>query len=164
MRSAALFAIPVSHFAPLAMAQSSVTLYGIIDNGVTYATNQGGAHTWQAVSGVVAGSRWGFTGAEDLGGGMKAIFTLENGFDGFSGQESHCRLLSLEAYGYLRDGRLSACCGRRAAGADHGILRIERTQSARHSGRFAPYVLKASKTNRRKTWRHGCHPYCPSTM
>lgn len=86
MRSAALFAIPVSLFAPLAMAQSSVTLYGIIDNGVTYATNQGGAHSWQAVSGVVAGSRWGFTGAEDLGGGMKAIFTLENGFDGFSGQ------------------------------------------------------------------------------
>ena len=86
MRSAALLAIPLSLFAPLAMAQSSVTLYGIIDNGVTYATNQGGAHSWQAVSGVVAGSRWGFTGAEDLGGGMKAIFTLENGFDGFSGQ------------------------------------------------------------------------------
>lgn len=86
MRSAALFAIPISLFAPLAMAQSSVTLYGIIDNGVTYATNQGGAHSWQAVSGVVAGSRWGFTGKEDLGGGIKAIFTLENGFDGFSGQ------------------------------------------------------------------------------
>lgn len=67
-------------------AQSSVTLYGIIDNGITYATNQDGKHSWQAVSGVAAGSRWGFTGTEDLGGGMKAIFTLENGFDGFSGQ------------------------------------------------------------------------------
>ncbi|BFG79812.1 porin [Paraburkholderia terrae] len=86
MKCAVLFAIPFSLCASAAMAQSSVTLYGIIDNGVTYATNQGGAHSWQAVSGVVAGSRWGFTGTEDLGAGMKAIFTLENGFDGFTGQ------------------------------------------------------------------------------
>ncbi|MDR6412332.1 UNVERIFIED_ORG: putative porin [Burkholderia sp. 1595] len=82
----ALLAIPLSVLASTAMAQSSVTLYGIIDNGITYATNQGGGHSVQAVSGVAAGSRWGFTGSEDLGGGMKAIFTLENGFDGFSGQ------------------------------------------------------------------------------
>ncbi|AXF12938.1 porin (plasmid) [Paraburkholderia graminis] len=86
MKCAALVVIPFSLCMPAAMAQSSVTLYGIIDNGVTYSTNQDGAHSWQAVSGEVAGSRWGFTGTEDLGGGMRAVFTLENGFDGFSGQ------------------------------------------------------------------------------
>jgi GBP family porin len=64
-----------------AHAQSSVTLYGLIDAGLTYTNNQGGAHNFQATSGAVNGSRWGLRGAEDLGGGLKAIFTLENGFN-----------------------------------------------------------------------------------
>jgi len=68
-----------------AFAQSSVTLYGLIENGLTYSTNQEGGHSFQTASGVGSGSRWGFKGSEDLGSGMKAIFTLENGFDGFSG-------------------------------------------------------------------------------
>ncbi|WP_116135669.1 porin [Trinickia diaoshuihuensis] len=67
-------------FATMAHAQSSVTLYGLIDAGITYTNNQGGAHAWQETSGSVNGSRWGLRGAEDLGGGLKAIFTLENGF------------------------------------------------------------------------------------
>lgn len=64
-----------------AHAQSSVTLYGIIDAGFTYTSNQGGKTGWQAVSGNESGSRWGLLGAEDLGGGTKAIFRLENGFN-----------------------------------------------------------------------------------
>jgi GBP family porin len=63
-----------------AHAQSSVTLYGLIDAGITYTSNQGGAHNVQETSGAVNGSRWGLRGSEDLGGGLKAIFTLENGF------------------------------------------------------------------------------------
>ncbi|WP_296659415.1 porin [Paraburkholderia sp.] len=63
-----------------AQAQSSVTLYGLIDAGITYTNNQNGHSAWQMRSGTVNGSRWGLRGAEDLGGGLKAIFTLENGF------------------------------------------------------------------------------------
>ncbi|KWK85819.1 porin [Burkholderia ubonensis] len=66
--------------ATAAHAQSSVTLYGLIDAGITYTNNQGGHSAWQQSTGSVNGSRWGLRGAEDLGGGLKAIFTLENGF------------------------------------------------------------------------------------
>jgi len=68
-------------FAGAAHAQNSVTLYGLIDAGITYTNNQGGSKNVQATSGQVNGSRWGLRGAEDLGGGLKAIFTLENGFN-----------------------------------------------------------------------------------
>ena len=71
--------------ASAAHAQSSVTLYGLIDVGITYTNSQltshGGHSNWQETSGAVDGSRWGLRGAEDLGGGLKAIFTLENGFN-----------------------------------------------------------------------------------
>ncbi|KAG0164460.1 hypothetical protein DFQ30_009929 [Apophysomyces sp. BC1015] len=68
-------------FAGAAHAQSSVTLYGIIDEGLNYTSNSGGHTLWSLSSGVMQGSRWGLRGTEDLGGGLKAIFTLENGFD-----------------------------------------------------------------------------------
>ncbi len=76
----------------VAHAQSSVTLYGIVDVGIEHINNtqSGGAITREA-SGNLSGSRWGLKGVEDLGGGLKAIFTLENGFnvnDGTSAQST----------------------------------------------------------------------------
>ena len=68
-------------FVGAAHAQNSVTLYGLIDAGITYTNNQSGSKNVQATSGQVNGSRWGLRGSEDLGGGLKAIFTLENGFN-----------------------------------------------------------------------------------
>jgi predicted porin len=62
-----------------AMAQSSpssVTLYGIVDAGVVH--NTGVTNKNQVVSGIMEGSRIGLRGNEDLGGGFRAIFTLEN--------------------------------------------------------------------------------------
>ncbi|MFM0012417.1 porin [Paraburkholderia sediminicola] len=74
-------------FAPIsAMAQSSVTLYGLIDEGLNYTNNTGGHSNIQMESGFAQGSRWGMKGSEDLGGGTKAIFQLENGFDVNSGK------------------------------------------------------------------------------
>lgn len=67
-------------------AQGSVTLYGILDAGITYTNNSGGHSQWQAQSGILQGSRWGLKGSEDLGGGTKAIFQLENGFNVFNGR------------------------------------------------------------------------------
>jgi predicted porin len=65
----------------IAQAQSSVTLYGIVDDGPSYTSNAGGHAGWQMVSGSAQGSRWGLKGIEDLGGGLATIFRLENGFN-----------------------------------------------------------------------------------
>ncbi|MEK6422587.1 MAG: porin [Burkholderia gladioli] len=67
-------------------AQSSVTLYGILDAGVTYVSNSGGAHVFKFDDGVSYGNRIGFKGVEDLGGGLKAVFVLESGFHLGNGQ------------------------------------------------------------------------------
>lgn len=61
-----------------ASAQSSVTLYGIVDNGLQYETGGPKAHVFGAESGGWAQSRFGLKGAEDIGGGTKAIFQLES--------------------------------------------------------------------------------------
>jgi len=69
-----------------AHAQSSVTLYGIIDEGINYNSNIKGGHTFGLQGAVMQGSRWGLRGAEDLGNGLQAIFTLESGFDNNTGK------------------------------------------------------------------------------
>jgi len=62
-----------------------VTLYGIIDEGLTVTTNQAGHRNYQLSSLGLQASRWGFKGSEDLGSGTAAIFVLESGFDPTSG-------------------------------------------------------------------------------
>ncbi|WP_118184711.1 porin [Paraburkholderia phosphatilytica] len=64
-----------------AWAQNTVTLYGVIDEGIDYTNNVGGSKVYELQSGYVQGSRFGLKGAEDLGGGLKAVFQLENGFN-----------------------------------------------------------------------------------
>ncbi|PXW24469.1 porin [Paraburkholderia caballeronis] len=86
MKKSLLALAAMSAFAGVAHAQSSVTLYGIIDQGINYTNNAKGASLINMTSGVLQGSRWGLRGAEDLGGGLKAIFVLENGFDLSSGK------------------------------------------------------------------------------
>ncbi|MGU7771714.1 porin [Burkholderia sp. MR1-5-21] len=83
-----LAAVALSAFAVPARAQSSVTLYGIVDNGLVYQNSQtslgsttGGRSNKKLVAGIYAGNRFGIKGAEDLGGGTKVIFTLEAGFN-----------------------------------------------------------------------------------
>lgn len=63
-----------------AFAQSSVTLYGRLDTGLTYVSNVNGQHLYKMDDGILYGNRWGFLGTEDLGGGNSAVFQLENGF------------------------------------------------------------------------------------
>ncbi|ABE36728.1 hypothetical protein DR64_7598 [Paraburkholderia xenovorans LB400] len=64
-----------------AHAQSSVTLYGVVTDGLNFTSNGGGHTSFRMQSGDVPNSRWGLLGSEDLGGGYKAVFRLENGFD-----------------------------------------------------------------------------------
>ncbi|QBR01953.1 porin [Paraburkholderia pallida] len=70
-------------FSAAARAQSSITLYGIIDESIQYTHNATptGGNQIGLYSGNISGSRWGLKGSEDLGGGLKAIFQLEDGFD-----------------------------------------------------------------------------------
>jgi general bacterial porin, GBP family len=63
-----------------AMAQSSVTLYGVADVFVQYLDN-GGSHSYSERSGGSTGSLFGLKGNEDLGGGWHAVFDVENGFN-----------------------------------------------------------------------------------
>src|ERR1700682_5756004 len=72
-------------FTASSYAQSSVTLYGLISGGVGFATNQGGHNAYQALSGTNQNPRWGLKGREDLGGGLSAVFQLENGFNLMTG-------------------------------------------------------------------------------
>ena len=79
-----------------AHAQSSITLYGIVDAGLGYSSGQavaqgaGGpgqpaaytnASSYAFTGGTWSGSRWGIKGNEDLGGGSSLVFQLENGFN-----------------------------------------------------------------------------------
>ncbi|MFP3798143.1 porin [Paraburkholderia sp. SIMBA_027] len=75
-------------FASASYAQSSVTLYGIVDAGFTYTTNVGGERNYALTSGNVQASRWGLRGVEDLGGGLKTVFNLESGFDVMNGNNA----------------------------------------------------------------------------
>jgi predicted porin len=77
-----------------AHAQSSATLYGIVDAGIGYQNSSGslgqtsnGHSAVKMINGVWAGSRFGLKGNEDLGGGTAAIFQLEQGFNSITGAQ-----------------------------------------------------------------------------
>jgi predicted porin len=88
--AAALCAIGVP-----ALAQNGITIYGVFDVGVQYMTNADAAgHSQTSVaSGSYQPSRFGFKGQEDLGGGYKALFVLENGFNADTGAQSSASTL-----------------------------------------------------------------------
>ena len=69
-----------------ASAQSSVTLNGVIDGGVTYVNNQHGGAATLFDSGILTPTTWTLRGMEDLGGGLKAVFELTSQFDVGSGE------------------------------------------------------------------------------
>lgn len=86
MKKSLVAAILLASFACTARAQNSVTLYGLIDVGMNYANNIGGHSQYSMGTGNLAGNRWGLRGTEDLGGGLKTLFVLENGFSLVNGR------------------------------------------------------------------------------
>jgi general bacterial porin, GBP family len=64
---------------PLAQAQSSVTIYGIVDAGLSKESGGAVSQPVKVSSGIGSASRIGFRGTEDLGGGLSALFLLETG-------------------------------------------------------------------------------------
>jgi predicted porin len=120
-------AVAGAFVAGAAQAQSSVTLYGIVDVNymwqevpVTVGTGTAARVQQESASYINAGhhygSRWGLRGSEDLGGGLKAIFQLESGFNtdtGTSGQGG--QLFGRQAYAGLSGGWGSLVAGRLAS-------------------------------------------------
>jgi predicted porin len=87
---AALLAVAVSAatlYSASAAAQSSVTLFGVVDEGIRYTThaNPQGDSQVQLANGA-SESLWGLKGTEDIGGGTKVVFQLENRFLPNNGQ------------------------------------------------------------------------------
>lgn len=82
-----LIAMAIMAASGAAMAQSSVSMYGIVDLGLQ-STNRSGDRVTGIDSGIQSGSRIGFKGTEDLGSGLKANFVLEQGFNADTGTTS----------------------------------------------------------------------------
>lgn len=92
MKKIALLATTVAAltFQCEAYAQSSVTLYGKLDEGLSYIHNSGGKSTQIAMTASnLTYNLWGLKGTEDLGGGYSAIFTLESFFNPTNGTLVH---------------------------------------------------------------------------
>lgn len=106
MKKSLLALAVLGAFAGAAQAQSSVTIYGIVDTGITFTNaistgsdtpggtsitwnntvdNPGTSNRFDMESGILQGSRLGFKGVEDLGGGLSAVFNLEAGFQADAG-------------------------------------------------------------------------------
>src|SRR5690606_18864953 len=89
MKKSLLVAALIAGFAGAANAETSVTLYGIVDGGVEYqqfkGTNDDGdsfkVRNTGMGNGIQSSNRWCLKGTEDLGDGLQAVFVLENGFN-----------------------------------------------------------------------------------
>ncbi|WP_322093225.1 porin [Paraburkholderia bannensis] len=94
-------------------AQSSVTLYGYLGGGVRWVNGLKGGSAVMFNNNILAGNRFGISGQEDLGGGIKAIFKLENAFNSGTGALKNTGVLFSQAayvgfngdYGRLTFGR-----------------------------------------------------------
>ena len=126
----------------LCAAQSNVTVYGIVDATVRHQRNAtaSGDSLTSVGDGAYTGSRWGLRGSEDLGGGLKAVFTLENGFDPSTGTLQQASGSAGNGSSAAPGGRLF---GREASvGLDSplGLVTLGRQYTLAHplSGRFQP--------------------------
>lgn len=132
MKKSLLALAVLGAFAGAVSAQSSVTLYGRVDGGFSRIDPKAGTTseanaTTGISSGILGGSRWGIRGSEDLGGGLRGIFTLESGFnldDGTTGQSqtntrvtpsaTNTRLFGRQAYAGVAGGFGTVVLGRLA--------------------------------------------------
>jgi GBP family porin len=127
-------------FAVPAVAETSVTLYGLIDAGLVYQSGKLGRDDANRASvgggsqshfgtgdGLESGSRWGLRGVEDLGNGTSANFVLESGFSSRDGRaQQDGRLfgrqatigLSNDSWGRIDLGRQSNLASNYLAGID----------------------------------------------
>ncbi|WP_232221426.1 porin [Burkholderia sp. WSM2232] len=89
-----------------AEAQSSVTLYGVISTSLEYVSNSRGSHQFALANAGMMPPRFGLRGVEDLGGGNKALFTLEDGFNVTNGAMLGGGIFGRQAFVGLSNNRL----------------------------------------------------------
>lgn len=118
-----------------AHAQSSVSLYGVVDLGLAYQRNKAGSspevfnkpNTLYSQFGLASGqessSRWGLKGVEDLGNGLKANFVYESGVDATNGATSGFTRQS--TLGLTQDGIGSVDLGRRLSPGSIAFVGID---------------------------------------
>jgi predicted porin len=141
-----------------AFAQGSITLYGIADTAVEWAdadanrafngAQAGAGGSTRLIGGDpgnAKGSRFGLRGAEDLGGGLRAIFAIEHRYDIDTGEQSNPAFWNGQAWVGLdgRWGRLTA--GRQTTPMFRSMIAVDATSdqwygtlvsSARYTTRF----------------------------
>lgn len=123
MKKSILALAVLATFAGAAYAQSTVTVYGAVDASLSY-TNKiitSGKETGAQMaldSGASKGSRLGVKGVEDLGGGLKAVFNIENGFKLDTGEAAQDGLL----WGRHATVGLSGSFGTLLAGRQNDVL------------------------------------------
>ncbi|WP_224032470.1 porin [Paraburkholderia caribensis] len=84
-------------FSLAAKAEGNLTFYGSLDAGTTFSNNQFGKSGWK--QSMSSDSYFGVRGSEDIGKGVKAIFTLESAFDVNNGKlKSHPQLFGNQAF------------------------------------------------------------------
>jgi len=156
-------AVCAAFAASAAHAQSSVTLYGLVDAGIAYTNNIAngtaghGSGRVALQSGNISGSRFGLRGSEDLGGGLHAIFVLENGFnvnngalaqDGrLFGRQAYVGLSS-DQYGTFTMGRqydsmvdfVAPFSGTSGSFGDQGFAHVYDNDNLQHTIRFSNSV------------------------
>ena len=79
MKKSLLALAVLASFASAASAQSSVTMYGLVDAGIVSERGGKAGNITKLTSGIGSQSRLGFRGTEDLGNGLSALFVLETG-------------------------------------------------------------------------------------
>ncbi|GJI99684.1 hypothetical protein RugamoR64_02230 [Duganella rhizosphaerae] len=96
-----------------AQAQTELNVYGIVDVGLVRESDAPKGSVTNLNSGIASGSRLGFKGSENLGGGIKASFVLENGFNADTGAAGQGGLLfGRQSYAGLSGGFGALTLGR----------------------------------------------------
>lgn len=108
-----MLALTLGASAGMCSAQTNVTMYGVVDVGVVRESGGAAGAATKLTSGVASGSRLGLKGSEDLGGGLSALFLLENGFQADTGAMGQGGLLfGRQAYVGLRGNAGTVTLGR----------------------------------------------------
>jgi predicted porin len=108
-----MLALVLGAMAGTSLAQTSVTVYGLVDMAVVRESGGTAGSVTKLTSGVASGSRLGFKGSEELGNGLAAIFLLENGFQADTGAMGQGGLLfGRQAYVGLRSDAGTVTLGR----------------------------------------------------